>query len=239
MSMDENLTVLVVDDSDIIRYSLKNFFQDYNLEVVTCLDGLEGIQKASEYKPCLIFLDLMMPNFDGVKMLQVIRVMDTLKETPVIVISGNTNKRNVLAAIEAGADRVISKPLHKDIILKHINELLGPNFLARRKKSAVFSDNDNKEIVNHLRKFFLNTFPAKKTEIISSLENKDKDLLKSIVHEMKGTGGAIGYPDLSAIAGEIENKLESNKIDWSYIKIKCEQIFSIVGQIENTYSKAE
>ena len=50
----EKIKILVVDDSDIIRYSLKNFFEDYNLEVITCLNGLEGIQKAIEHRPRLI-----------------------------------------------------------------------------------------------------------------------------------------------------------------------------------------
>ncbi|MBZ0199566.1 MAG: response regulator, partial [Ignavibacteriaceae bacterium] len=122
MSSEKKITVLVVDDSDIIRNSLRNFFQDYNFEVITCHDGLEGIQKTKEHRPSLIFLDLMMPNFDGVKMLQVIKVLDELKNIPVIVISANTNRSNVLASIEAGAERVISKPLQKDVIIKHVNE---------------------------------------------------------------------------------------------------------------------
>ena len=101
------IKILVVDDSDIIRQSLKTFFRDYNIEVITCHDGLEGIQETIEHKPSLIFLDLMMPNFDGVKMLQVLKVLDDLKTIPVIVISGNTNKRNVITSIEVGGDRVI------------------------------------------------------------------------------------------------------------------------------------
>ncbi len=66
---EDKITILIVDDSDIVRHSLKNFFSDYNFEVITCTDGLEGIQKAAESKPAIIFLDLMMPNLDGVKIL--------------------------------------------------------------------------------------------------------------------------------------------------------------------------
>lgn len=66
-------TILIVDDADIIRYSLKNFFQEYDFDVVTCTDGMEGIKMSAECKPALIFLDLMMPNLDGIKMLQIIK----------------------------------------------------------------------------------------------------------------------------------------------------------------------
>jgi DNA-binding response OmpR family regulator len=47
-------------------------------------------------------------------MLQILKKIDTLKNIPVIIISGNTNRSNVLAVIEAGADRIISKPLKKE-----------------------------------------------------------------------------------------------------------------------------
>ena len=53
---EEKTTILIVDDSDIVRHSLKNFFSDYNFEVITCTDGLEGIQKAAESKPSIIFI---------------------------------------------------------------------------------------------------------------------------------------------------------------------------------------
>ena len=126
-------TVLIVDDSEVTRHALQSFFLDCNLNVITSIDGLEGVQKALEYKPVIIFLDLLMPNLNGVKMLQLIKVMDELKHIPVVVISGNTNKRNVLAAIEAGAERVISKPLKKEIIIHAVNDILGSEFLLRKK----------------------------------------------------------------------------------------------------------
>ncbi|MCU7513496.1 MAG: response regulator, partial [Ignavibacteria bacterium] len=135
----DRIRILVVDDSDVIRHALKTFFEDYNLEVLTCTDGLEGLQKAAEFKPNLIFLDLMMPNFDGLKMLQVIKVLDNLRHIPIIVISANTDRRNVLAAVEAGAERVLSKPLQKEMIIKYVNEILGSETLSKSKKKKIIS----------------------------------------------------------------------------------------------------
>lgn len=239
MNSEKKITVLVVDDSDIIRNSLRNFFQDYNFEVITCHDGLEGIQKTKEYRPSLIFLDLMMPNFDGVKMLQVIKVLDELKNIPVIVISANTNRSNVLAAIEAGAERVISKPLQKDVIIKHVNEILGSDFLSKVKKSKPFTEGENKEILKQLAKFFLNSFPVKRKIIQSSVASKNRDLLKHAVHELRGEGGSIGYMELSKIAGELEDHLAGSAIDWIYINAGCEKIFEIVTQISKENSSVE
>lgn len=232
----EQIKILVVDDSDIIRHSLKIFFSDYNFEVITCLDGLEGIQKAIEHKPCLIFLDLMMPNFDGMKMLQVLRVLDDLKSIPVIVISANTDKKNVMAAIEAGANRVISKPLQKELIVKFVNEILGPDFLNRAKTSKAFSDGEKNEITVHLINFFLKSFEVKRQGILQSIDTKNKDLLKTIVHEIKGTGTTIGYPRLTELSDDIHNRLGVYDIDWNTIRLRCEQLFAVVSEIESANS---
>ncbi|MGA9295179.1 MAG: response regulator [Ignavibacteriaceae bacterium] len=235
---DNKVTILVVDDSDIIRQTLAKFFEDYVVEVVSCPDGLEGIQKALKHLPDLIFLDLMMPNLDGVKMLKVIKVIDDLKNIPVIVISGNTSKANVLLAMESGADKVIPKPLQKEVIINSVNEILG-NVLLNNSKRTNLTEQENKELLKHLSRIFLEYYPIKKLKIEKALESKNKELLSDLIHEMKGAGGTIGYPIISVICKEIERALEITAIDWNYIKTKSEQIFSIVGKIESTKSVLE
>ncbi len=236
--IDKKVKILVVDDSDIIRRTLAKFFEEYVVEVISCLDGLEGIQKALQHTPDLIFLDLMMPNLDGVKMLKVIKVIDDLKNVPVIVISGNTNKSNVLLAMESGADKVIPKPLQKETIINSVNEVLG-NELLKNSKRTNLTEQENKEILNHLSRIFMEHYPVKKLKIEKALETKNKDLLSELIHEMKGAGGTIGYPIISVICRDIEKTIELTIIDWSYVKAKSEQIFSIVEKIESSKSILE
>jgi DNA-binding response OmpR family regulator len=176
-----------------------------------------------------------MPNFDGVKMLQVLKVLEDLKTIPVIVISGNTNKRNVISSIEAGADRVISKPLQKDVILKNVGDILGEDFLASHKKGTSITEQDNKEIINKLREFFVNSFQLKRDGIQHALQSKNNVLLRAIIHEIKGTGGAIGYPELTKISTEVETLLRSTNVDWDLIKNKCDKILSIAAEIESSF----
>ncbi|MDP3150475.1 MAG: response regulator [Ignavibacteria bacterium] len=235
-NLEENkTTILIVDDSDVVRHSLKNFFESYNCEVITCSDGLDGIQKATEYNPKLIFLDLMMPKVDGLKMLQTIKGMDALKAVPVIVISANTDRRNVLSVLEIGADRIISKPLRKEIIIKSINEVCGTEFLINASKMVEFSDSDSEDIKQHLILTFLNSFEVKKAAVLTAIERKDRDTLRAVMHELKGNGGTIGYPQLSFISDSVEKALNTMSFDWTFIQQKCEQIFSIVLDINNVH----
>ena len=224
-------TILVVDDSEIIRQKLKTFFNEFHIDVITCANGLEGIQKAVEIKPCLIFLDLLMPNIDGIKMLKVIKVLNDIKHIPVIVISANTDKRNVLAAIENGADKVITKPLHKDTIIKTVNELMGTEFLKKSRYAYLISDNDNLEMRKHFIKMFLNSFQSKEQELIDGVKFKNVEQVQTIIHEIKGAGGTIGFPKLTNLSADVELKLEYSDIDWTYVSLKCEQILNLIYEI--------
>lgn len=226
-------TVLVVDDSDLFRYSFKNILKDFDLNVVACFDGLDGIRKAMEYKPVLIILDLMMPNFDGIKMLQVIKVIEELKTIPVVVISGNTNRSNVIAALENGAEKVFSKPLQQELILKYLKDLLGDQLVKRTPSTGDSEEiKSNKDLVNHLSRFFLNNFHPKKEKLLEALVKENKELLSEIIHEIKGAGGTIGYLVISLMCYDIEKSLNGDYPDWLIIKNKCSKLLNVIEQIK-------
>lgn len=230
---EEKIKILVVDDSDLILHALKNFFREYQLEVVTCHDGLEGIKQVMEIKPALIILDLLMPNLDGVKMLNVIKLMQDIKEIPVIVISGNTNKRNVLSAIEAGADKVLSKPLKKDLLRKSISEVLGPEFLKKAKKTELQNElnKEDRAFINELKQYFLNAFHLKEELMQNVLQKEDLTNLRFVFHELKGSGSTIGLPVLTQIGYEVEEKIDANIKNWNYYKQRWDEVLKIVDEL--------
>lgn len=231
----EQTKVLVIDDSDVILESLRVFFEGYNFSVLTSLDGLDGIKKAAEYKPALIFLDLMMPNVDGMKMLEVKKMFKEIKSIPVIVISANTARSNVISAMERGADRVISKPIDFDIVKKYVDELLGGNNFESAKKNKILSDNDTNEIKVQLIKFFVDSFNVKQKTIQDAIKNKNVGRLKTVLHEIRGAGGTIGYGKLTELSGEVEDRELISPTDWVFAELRCNQIFKIVRQIKNNY----
>ncbi len=231
----EQIKVLVIDDSNIILESLRTFFEKYNFSVLTSEDGLDGIQKAAEYKPALIFLDLMMPNVDGMKVLEVKKMFKEIKNIPVIVISANTARSNVISAMERGADRVISKPIDYDILKKYVDELLGGKNFNSTKKNEILSDNDTNEIKAQLIKFFVDSFDIRQKTIHDAIKNKDAERLKTAVHEIRGAGGTIGYSELTELSGDVEERELVSPTDWVFAEMKCNQIFKIVRQIKNNY----
>jgi CheY-like chemotaxis protein len=233
----EKARILVIDDADVIRNSLKKFLMEYDVDVITCNDGLEGLQKAVEVKPQLIFLDLLMPNLDGIRLLRVMKVLEDLKHVPVIIISGHTDKSNVLAAMEAGAEKIVSKPLTKEALVKAINEVLGSNFLFSTKKLAQFSSTEKDLMNRELKKYFKNGLVQKKDTITQSVTNKNKELLKLIVHELKGSSGTVGYTKVSELCREVELAVTSPNFSWVEVNEKCNVLLNSLLEIESSLEK--
>lgn len=232
MNFEEKTTILVIDDSDIIRTSMSKLLSEYDVEVLTCSDGLEGLQCAVESKPQLIFLDLLMPNLDGLRLLKVMKVLEDLKHIPVIIISGHTDKTNVLAAMEAGAEKIISKPLTKEALIKAINEVLGNDFLNATKKLAQFSQIEKEKMNKELKKYFANSLGQKKLIIKQSVENKNKELLKLIIHELKGSAGTAGFNQVSELCKEFEIALSLPNNTWDDINLLSQNLLTNLTQIE-------
>jgi len=237
MLYDDKVRILVIDDSEVIQSLFKSFLSDYDIEVITCSDGLEGIQKAIEYRPKLIFVDIMMPNLDGLRMIKIIKILDDLKNIPVIVVSGHTDKKNVIAAVEAGAVHVISKPLSKRVLLKGIREALGDDFLTNIKKEKSLSNSDKKEILESMKKFFLASVPQKLKVFEESLNAKNINLLKTVAHELKGSSGTLGFNIISNICNSIEELLNEENIDWIEIYSKYQDLIHELEVIEILNSK--
>lgn len=233
----ESMSILVIDDSDIIRTTLRKFLSEYDLEVITCNDGLEGLQKAIEHNPKLIMLDLLMPNLDGIRLLRVLKVMEQLKHIPVIIISGHTDKSNVIAAMEAGAEKIISKPLSKEVLVKTINEVLGHNFLSDAKKLLHLSPAEKDQMNKELKRYYVNSLVYKKETLRQSIENRNKDLLKMIVHELKGSSGTVGFNQITELCRDLESVIAVPQSTWESIISKSDELLNSLIEIEVSYSK--
>ncbi len=218
------LNILIVDDSDLTRSSLSKLFSDYYCNIITSIDGLDGIQKSLTSKPDIILLDILMPNLDGIKMLQVIKIIDELKKIPVIVISGNSNKTNLFASMEAGADKVITKPIDEDALIKSIEELTKRKLTHKTKSNNLTADNT----IEALKKIYIKAFPQKEVQINKAIAERDRYTIGNIFHELKGVSASMGFPEVTEISRMIELALTSDKIDWNYIKNQTDEIISII-----------
>ncbi len=112
--------ILVIDDAEFILESTSTLLRFEGYEVVTAADGEEGVQKALSEKPDLILCDISMPKMDGYGVLENIRLSSVTSTTPFIFLTAFTEKSNMRAGMEKGADDFLVKPYTRDELIAAI-----------------------------------------------------------------------------------------------------------------------
>jgi two-component system KDP operon response regulator KdpE len=110
-------TVLVVDDEPQIVRALRINLTARDYHVVTAATGRQALDAASRAGPDLILLDLGLPDMDGVDVVQALRGWTTV---PIIILSGRSQSRAKVAALDAGADDYVTKPFSVDELLARV-----------------------------------------------------------------------------------------------------------------------
>jgi two-component system chemotaxis response regulator CheY len=123
--VDMTRNILVVDDSRIMRNIVKNIFLQIKIpcEFVEASDGDDALRKLFSQKIDLVILDWNMPKLLGIDFLKKVRAMEQYKDLPIIMVTSESAKDNVIDAIDAGATDYIIKPVNERIFIQKISHL--------------------------------------------------------------------------------------------------------------------
>jgi len=117
--------ILIIDDSMVMRNIHKNILLDNQISEESFLEARDGTSALSIAKrePVDIFLvDWNMPGLDGLELLKALRAMDRYTATPIIMITSEAAKYNVMEAIEAGVSDYIVKPIKDRVLWEKISK---------------------------------------------------------------------------------------------------------------------
>lgn len=111
MAADPKMRFLVVDDFSTMRRIVRNLLKELGFtNVDEAEDGAIALQKLQQGGFEFVVTDWNMPNMDGLTLLQTIRATPTLRHLPVLMITAEAKKENIIAAAQAGANGYIVKP---------------------------------------------------------------------------------------------------------------------------------
>lgn len=115
--------ILVIDDSDQIRWFLKHVFaKEY--EILEARNGDEGLNVAFATNPDLILCDVMMPVKDGFQTCKELKADPRTSQTPVVMLTAKVESEDIIVGLEAGADDYITKPFDIEILRSKLNNLV-------------------------------------------------------------------------------------------------------------------
>ena len=113
-------SILVVEDDPTIRELVRLHLSSASHEVLTAVDGLQGLQMAVNNRPDVIISDVQMPNMDGFGMLAAVRANEQTSSIPVIFLTALDDRDNFRKSMNLGADDFLSKPVKRAELLNAI-----------------------------------------------------------------------------------------------------------------------
>ena len=116
--------ILTVDDSKTIRMIVKKAFRPYNCELFEGENGVEGLAIAAKEMPDLIILDITMPVMTGIEMLGKLKAESDLKDIPVIMLTAESGKENVMQIVTMGVKDYIVKPFKGEQLIERAKNIL-------------------------------------------------------------------------------------------------------------------
>jgi two-component system cell cycle response regulator len=116
--------ILSVDDSRMIHTLINKGFAPYDVQMVFASNGAEGLEVAAREKPDVILLDVTMPVMDGVECLGKLKADPALKDIPVIMLTAEAGKENVLKIAKMGVRDYIVKPFTEANVIDRVSRLV-------------------------------------------------------------------------------------------------------------------
>jgi len=116
-------TVLVVDDSSVIRKVARRILEGFDFNVAEAEDGQQAMEACRLSMPDAILLDWNMPNMDGYEFLGLLRRMPEGRLPKVVFCTTENDVAHIARALHAGADEYIMKPFDKDILQAKFQEI--------------------------------------------------------------------------------------------------------------------
>ena len=187
MKSERPARILVVDDEENIRKSLRMILEYEGYSLIEASTGEEALSLLKETVDVdLVFLDVKLPGMDGLEVLSEIKKRPVSPE--VVVISGHGTIQNAVEATKRGAFEFLEKPLHRDRVLLSIrnalqqDKLRRENLDLRRKAEKRYELIGNHPLMKKLWSEILKTAPTNATVLISGESGTGKELIARAIH---------------------------------------------------------
>ncbi|MBU2973989.1 response regulator [Zobellia sp. B3R18] len=131
------MKILTIDDQQLILLSVEKRLLELGYEVKTASSGEQGIEVFDSFQPDLVLVDINMPGMSGLRVVEHIRI-EKKSETPILVMSGNTDEKIIVDGFDLGINDYMKKPVSLDEMAARIKRIIGAPDIQ---KETVASDN--------------------------------------------------------------------------------------------------
>jgi signal transduction histidine kinase/CheY-like chemotaxis protein/HPt (histidine-containing phosphotransfer) domain-containing protein len=221
--------VLLAEDLPLSQEILFEMLEDLDCVVDLAADGEEAVACAQEYRYDLIFLDMQMPNMDGLSAARAIRAMPKHADTPIIALTANVFARDRRACMDAGMNGHIGKPVTSATLAAALGQWIGNWSVPDRKVVAEEDElgraldripglaigslwrRSPERLANFRRQLdsFATTYRDSMTTLRRHLVADELSAAQCVAHDLKGIAGLMGLDLIASLAHRIEEGLRA------------------------------
>lgn len=211
-----NTNILAVDDNPSNLHILGNFLDDMAIRTHFAQNGAEALQQCREKHFDLIFMDIQMPQMDGIDTSKRIRQDGLNTDTPIIALSAYLSPDNPSQLRDAGINDYFSKPISESQLATLLNKHLQAGAAISSSEHARPVDiseclqltKNRPQLAADMLNMLLETLPQQRKDTMLALQHGDFDQLGVINHTLKGACCYTGTPALKQRVLELEKALE-------------------------------
>lgn len=200
-------SILIVDDDQDIRDLLSYNLQKSGYSVNEAINGFDCLEKIKTIKPNLILLDVMMPEMDGLEVCQQIKSDPKNHDILICFLTARGEDYSQIAALEAGGDDYVTKPIKPKVLISRINAILRRTVKDERAvKNGFYIDNDKYIVHKEGDEFIL---PKKEFELLSLLMSKPNHVFRrnEILDTVWGTEIVVGDRTIDVHIRKLRGKI--------------------------------
>jgi len=174
--------ILVIEDTKEMLENIAEMLELFSYSVIKASTGKSGVEKAKAEKPDLIICDIMLPDFDGYKVLQLLEEEASTKKIPFIFLTAQAEKSDVRKGMNLGADDYLTKPFDKKDLINAVETRLKRNEFLRHTYAR--DVNGLLQFIGEAKKFQLHELDSSKYV----LKTYSK---KTVIYEEGNTPGPV------------------------------------------------
>ena len=211
-------TVLVAEDARDNQRLIRTILESECVSVHLVRNGHEAVEAARAQRFDLILMDVQMPVLDGLAATAAIR--ETNPHTPIIALTAHASAEAREKCVAAGCDNYLTKPIESgrllDVITKYLCDQAERQSAGSGIRSTLAGDQRWSGLVNQ----YIAELPADVRRLLTALSKKDRNELRHLVHQIKGSGGGHGFPVITQLAADAEKALAGADIGDAAPKIQ-------------------
>jgi PAS domain S-box-containing protein len=246
----KNISILLVEDSDMNRMVAQNSLQHYSCKVTEAENGVEALKILKKENFDIILMDIQMPEIDGIETTKIIR--NKLKlNIPIVALTANAFKSEIEKCKKAGMNDYITKPFNEtnliETIAKHTikkgNKILKTAEITDNQKLYDLSSlnnlsRGNKKFVEKMIIIFIEQTSSTIEKVEKAIENKNYKEITQLIHKIKPSIEAVGVISILDDIKKLEKlAIESGdiaKINTIFLKIK-----KVLKEVISQFNKSE